>query len=124
MRFLSPKEFSPGILGFTEGKKASVTETTLLHEFGHALAKLADEYDHERASDAGKSNIDEAGPPPKWTPLIEQGFLGPPVPRKEKVIPSDNCHMNNQPTDNRWCPVCQLVLIAKICELSGALAPW
>ncbi len=124
LRFLSGDEFSPGILGFTEGNKASVTPTSLLHEFGHALANLGDEYNHPFASDAGGANLDSPNESPKWESLVEQGFIGPPIPRSEKVIPSNNCYMNNHPTDNRWCPVCQLALMAKICDLSGASAPW
>ncbi len=124
LRFLSGEEFSPGILGFTEGNKASVTPTSLLHEFGHAFGNLGDEYNHPFASDAGGANLDSPKESPKWESLVEQGFIGAPVPRIEKVIPSNNCYMNNHPTDNRWCPVCQLALIAKICELSGTSAPW
>ncbi len=124
LRFLSPDDFSPGILGFTEGSRASVTSTSLLHEFGHALGDLADEYDHEAASNAGGANVDLPGEDPKWSPLIGQGHVGDPFPRRERVIPSNNCYMNNHPTDDRWCPVCQLALVARLCELSGASVPW
>ncbi len=124
LRFVAGKEFSPGILGFTEGNKAAVTSTSLLHEFGHALAELADEYNHELAKNAGGANVDFPDEEPKWDPLIRQGHLGNPVSRRDRVIPSNNCYMNNHPSDNRWCPVCQLALIAKICRLSDAPVPW
>lgn len=124
LRFREPKEFAPGILGFTEGRQSFVTEVSLLHEFGHAFARLADEYDHPLASNAGEANVDLPAREPKWAPLIRQRHLGPAVPRGNRVIPSAECFMNNRPTDARWCPVCQLELIAAICRLSGAPAPW
>lgn len=124
LRFRDPKEFARGILGFTEGRESFVTEVSLLHEFGHALARLADEYDHPLASNLGEANVDRPGRDPKWSPLIRQGHLGPAVPRGTRVIPSSSCFMNNRPADDRWCPVCQLELISAICALTGAPAPW
>jgi len=124
LRFRDSKEFAPGVLGFTEGREAFVTRVSLLHEFGHAFAELGDEYDHEKASDAGGANLDDPGQPPKWEPLIRQGHLASPVPRRARVIPSSRCYMNNSPDDDRWCPVCQLEILARICERTGAPAPW
>jgi len=124
LRFREPKEFSPGILGFTEGRAAAVTAVSLLHEFGHAFARLADEYDHALASNADEANVDLPDRKPKWQALIDRGILGEPRPRGNRVIPSDTCHMNNRPTDDRWCAVCQLEMIAKICEAGGAPVPW
>lgn len=124
LRFRDPAEFGPGVLGFTEGREAHVTSVSLFHEFGHAFARLADEYDLPQASNAGEVNVDLPDREPKWQGLIVRGLLGPPRPRGDRVIPSDACHMNNRPADDRWCPVCQLEILARICERTGAAVPW
>ncbi len=60
-----------------------------------------------------------------WRPLVESGILGPPVARDEGfLIPSENCHLGNRPSATRFCFVCQLEIIARICELAGAPLPW
>ena len=72
----------------------------------------------------------------KWNGLIEQGFLPNSkieriedingLDRGEFIIPSDNCYMNNHnnPKDDRYCPVCQLAIIDRVTQLSGAASPW
>ncbi len=136
LAFKDPATFAPGILGMTEGTKASVTLVSLLHEFGHAFAFLGDEYGSLIASKSSADNLALRTPPDAfaWKPLAERGFLplNPPwrVELKDGVdigtwrVPSDDCHMNNHPTDTRYCPVCQLAIIARIAELSGIPVPW
>lgn len=121
----------------SQGNFAYVGEDSILHEIGHALAGLADEYSHPGASDFDAVNLeDRQARKLKWSSLIEQGFLPDRIiPRTEIIegvdrgnflIPSNNCYMNNhnQPKDNRYCPVCQLAIISRISQLSGAAPPW
>jgi len=120
-----PKSFEGRVLGYTEGADAYVTAVSLLHEVGHALARLGDEYVSPAASKIEAANLDQAGRPPRWRGLIEQGLLGAPASRGDGfVVPGAACHMNNRATDDRFCPVCQLELVARICELTGAPLPW
>ncbi len=120
-----------------QGNFSFAGEDSILHEIGHAFAELADEYSHSRASNFAAVNLEDRGVQrPKWNRLIEQGFL--PDRRIERVeavygldkgrfmIPSNNCYMNNHrnPDDDRYCPVCQLALVDRISQLSGATSPW
>lgn len=120
-----------------QGNFSFVGEDSILHEIGHAFAALADEYSHPAASDFRAVNIDSRNSPVlKWSGLIKQGFLqNSRIKRIELIngidkgrflIPSDNCFMNNhdKPEDNRYCPVCQLAIIDRISQLSGAANPW
>lgn len=135
VRFVSRDELLPGVSGVTRGREARVTPESLLHEIGHAFARLADEYDDALAGDLDGANLElRATPEPKWQPLVEHGFL----PRERFarvevvdghdqgrfVVPSDDCFMNNHRKDDRYCPVCQLELIDRISKLTGASPPW
>ncbi len=125
VHFRDPKSFAAGVLGYTEGRDAYVTAVSLLHEVGHALAQLGDEYGTPGASKHEAANVDAAGRAPKWQPLVDRGIVGAAVPRGDAfVVPSGDCHMGNRTTDGRFCPVCELELIARICELTGAPLPW
>jgi hypothetical protein len=121
----------------SRGNFSYVGEDSILHETGHALAGLADEYSHPAASDFAAMNIeDRRTRRVKWSGLIEQGFLPDSrierreiiggIDRGQFLIPSNNCYMNNNrsPNDDRYCPVCQLAIIARISQLSGAPVPW
>lgn len=135
VRFALLQELMPGVTGVTRGREAQVTLGSLVHEVGHAFAQLADEYDDPRAGDLGKANLEsrDAGTL-KWQPLVDRGFLPQGrFPREQVidgkdtgayVVPSDNCFMNNQPIDSRYCPVCQLEVVDRICRLTGAARPW
>jgi hypothetical protein len=120
-----------------QGNFSFAGEDSILHEIGHAFAELADEYSHLRASNFAAVNLEDRGTHrPKWNMLTEQGFL--PNSRIERIetvngldrgrfiIPSNNCYMNNHrnPGDDRYCPVCQLAIIDRISQLSGATSPW
>jgi hypothetical protein len=120
-----------------QGNFSFAEEDSILHEIGHAFAELADEYSHPRASNFDAINLEDRGTHrPKWNGLIEQEFL--PDRRIERIeavngldrgrfmIPSNNCYMNNHrnPGDDRYCPVCQLAIIDRISQLSGATFPW
>ncbi len=120
-----------------QGNFSFAGEDSILHEIGHAFSELADEYSHPMASNFNAANLeDRRSHRPKWNGLIDQGFL--PNGRIERVeavsgldsgrfiIPSDNCYMNNHnnPKDDRYCPVCQLAIIDRITQLSGAASPW
>jgi len=110
------------VLGYTTGCHAFVQGASLLHEFGHAFAHLGDEYrDGSRAPAANLSR----GKSVPWMPLIGAGLLEGPLPRDgEFFIPSDNCYLNNTPAQNRYCPVCQLEIHARMAERAGAPLPW
>ncbi|MCR4291188.1 MAG: hypothetical protein NUV86_13115 [Candidatus Scalindua sp.] len=120
-----------------QGNFSFAGEDSILHEIGHAFAELADEYSHSRASNFAAVNLEDRGKHrPKWNGLTEQGFLPHRlIERIEEVngldrgkfmIPSNNCYMNNHrnPDDDRYCPVCQLAIIDRISQLSGATSPW
>ncbi len=120
-----------------QGNFSFAGEDSILHEIGHAFAELADEYSHSRASNFAAENLeDRSMHRPKWNRLIEQGLLpGRRIERVETVkgldrgrfiIPSNNCYMNNHrnPGDDRYCPVCQLAIVDRISQLSGATFPW
>lgn len=123
LHFRDPESFKPGVLGFAEGNRAFVQPVSLLHELGHALARLGDEYPEGSRSEA--PNLVPQGHRVPWQPLIEAGLLGTPVRRDEDfLIPSEDCHLSNRLSPRRYCPVCQLEIIARICELTGAPPPW
>lgn len=120
-----------------QGNFAYVGEDSILHEIGHAFARLADEYSHPAASKFMAFNVESrTRRPPKWKGLINQGFLpNKMIKRKELIngidrgqflIPSENCYMNNHdnPKDDRYCAVCQLAIIGRISQLSGVELPW
>lgn len=136
IRFVDPITLPPGVLGYTEGSKSMVTRVSLLHEVGHSFARLADEYSNPLAGQPTEVNLEERNrSTAKWQALIEQDLLP-----REKIlrveaghdltdkghyrIPSSNCHMNNHSTDDRFCPVCQLQIIATISELTRVPLPW
>jgi hypothetical protein len=122
LRFRDPRSFDPGVLGYAKGCEAFVSEISLLHEFGHAFARLADEYPEGSALDA--ANLARAVPVP-WEPLIRGGALPDPFRRDASfLIPSAHCYMANRPSPTRYCPVCQLEIHARMAELAGAPLPW
>jgi HEAT repeat protein len=122
LHFKDPASFEAGVLGYTKGCHAFVQGTSLLHEFGHAFARLGDEY-AEGSREEAPNLFRQAAVP--WMPLIESGLLGL-SPRRdpEFYIPSENCYLNNSLTQSRYCPVCQLELHARVSELAGAPLPW
>jgi hypothetical protein len=120
-----------------QGNFSFVGEDSILHEIGHAFTELADEYSHPRASDFAAINLEDRNAHrPKWSGLIKQGFLPDRrIERREVIggvdkgrflIPSNDCYMNNHttPKDDRYCPVCQLAIIDRISQLSGATPAW
>jgi len=149
-----------GTKGYSRAKTATAQKMTILHELGHAIANLGDEYSikeneydiekREAYKSIGMSyehiyhkvwnteypNIDYRSHSfLKWKPLIEQGFMSnrriPRVQIKEDVdvgrflIPSQRCLMNRILNDEMdFCPVCQLQIIDRITQLSGAIPPW
>lgn len=122
LRFRDPKTFDPGVLGYTKGCEAFVSDASLLHEFGHAFARLGDEYPEGSAVDA--PNLARQSPP-AWERLIAGAVVPDPVRRdKSFLVPSADCHMANRPMPTRFCPVCQLEIHARMWELSGAPLPW
>lgn len=135
LRFTTADQLMPGVSGVTRGHEAEVTLDSLLHEIGHAFAELADEYDSLRAGDLGGANLElrEAGML-KWQGLVDRGVLPQGrFPRRQMAegndigkcdVPSGDCFMNNHPADGRYCPVCQLEIIERVCRLTGAARPW
>jgi len=122
LRFRDPKTFDPGVLGYTKGCEAFVSDVSMLHEFGHAFARLGDEYPEGSAVDA--PNVARQAPT-AWERLIAGATLPEPVRRdKSTLVPSADCHMANRPTPTRYCPVCQLEIHARMWELVGAPLPW
>jgi hypothetical protein len=122
LRYRDPKFFEPGVLGYTKGCEAFVSDRSMLHEFGHAFAKLGDEYPEGSAVDA--PNLARQAPPP-WERLILGAMLPEPVRRdRTYLVPSADCHMANRPSPARFCPVCQLEIHARLWELAGAPLPW
>ncbi len=122
LRFRDPASFEKGVLGVTRGCEALVTGVSLLHEFGHAFARLADEYADGSRDDAANLSREAAVP---WMALVASGLLEPPRRRDPAFfVPSDHCHMGNDPSQRRFCPVCQLELVARLSALSGAPLPW
>jgi len=122
LRYRDPKSFEPGVLGYTKGCEAVVTDVSMLHEFGHAFARLGDEYPDGSAFDA--ANVARQVPA-SWEPLIRASTLPEPQ-RRDKAffIPSGDCHMANRPLPTRFCPVCQLEIHARLTERAGAPLPW
>lgn len=122
LRFRDPKTFEPGVLGFTKGCEAYVTDVSMLHELGHAFARLGDEYPDGSAADA--ANLARQAPV-AWEPLVRASTLPPPLRRDAAFfVPSADCHMANRPAPTRFCPVCQLEIHARLWELAGAPLPW
>jgi len=122
LRYRDPKTFEPGILGYTKGCEAVVSDVSMLHEFGHAFAHLADEYPDGSGYDA--ANVARQLPAP-WERLVRASTLPEPL-RRDKTffVPSGDCHLANRPSPTRFCPVCQLAIHARLAELIGAPLPW
>jgi hypothetical protein len=122
LHFKDPASFDKGVLGYTTGCHAFVQGASLLHEFGHAFARLGDEY-ADGSRDSAANLFRQAGVP--WMPLVSSALLTAPLHRdSEFFIPSDNCYLNNNPSQSRYCPVCQLEIHARMAELAGAPLPW
>ena len=122
LHFKDPASFDKGVLGYTTGCHAFVQGASLLHEFGHAFARLGDEYPD--GSRDGAANLFRQAAVP-WMPLVSSAILSAPLHRdSEFFIPSDNCYLNNNPSQSRYCPVCQLEIHARMAELAGAPLPW
>ena len=122
LRFRDPKSFEPGVLGYTKGCEAFVSDVSMLHEFGHAFARLGDEYPEGSTADA--PNLARQAPP-AWERLVASALLPEPTRRDPAfLVPSADCHMANRPSPTRFCPVCQLELHARMWELAGAPLPW
>ena len=154
-------EFSKtGTKGYAKDKTATAQKMTILHELGHALADLGDEYSikenekyvekrrsyqsiglsydhmHYKVWNSEYPNIDyRSHSILKWEPLIEQGFINDRRIKRIQIkdgedvgrflIPTDRCIMNRILNDAmEFCPVCQLQIIDRICQLSGAIPPW
>jgi hypothetical protein len=122
LRYRDAASFEPGVLGFTKGCEAVVTDVSLLHEFGHAFARLGDEYPDGSAFDA--ANVSRQVPA-AWEPLVRASTLPEPL-RRDPVffVPSGDCHMANRPLPTRFCPVCQLEIHARLAERAGVPLPW
>jgi hypothetical protein len=122
LRYRDPKSFEPGVLGFTKGCEAVVSDVSLLHEFGHAFAHLGDEYPDGSSFDA--ANLARTLPA-TWEPLIQSSTLTEPL-RRDKAffVPSGDCHMANRSSPTRFCPVCQLEIHARLAERAGVPLPW
>lgn len=122
LHFRDAASFKPGVLGFAEGGRAYVQPVSLLHEMGHAFARLADEYPGGSTSETWNLTRREDVP---WQRLVDTGILGPPAPRGDGFrVPSENCHMGNRPGATRYCPVCQLEIAARLSGLTGLPPPW
>jgi hypothetical protein len=122
LRYRDPKSFEPGVLGYTRGCEAVVSDVSMLHEFGHAFAHLADEYPDGSSFDA--ANVSRQAPAP-WERLVRASTLPEPLRRDRTFfIPSGDCHLANRPLPTRFCPVCQLEIHARMVELAGAPLPW
>jgi len=122
LHFRDPASFAKGILGYTKGCHAYVQGTSLLHEFGHAFAKLGDEY-ADGSRDAAANLFQQPAAP--WMPLVTAQLL--PVPQRRDAdfyVPSENCFLSNKPEHSRYCPVCQLEIHARMAEMCGAPLPW
>jgi hypothetical protein len=99
-----------------------VSDVSVIHEFGHAFARLGDEYPEGSTADA--ANLARLLPAP-WDPLLRSSLLPEPLRRdKSFLVPSPDCHMANRPLPTRFCPVCQLEIHARLWELAGAPLPW
>lgn len=123
IRFKDPASFEEGVLGYARGCEVHVTRLSLLHEFGHAFAQLADEY--PEGSTRPAANLSAALPPP-WAPLSDAGHLPEEAMQRDGAftVPSADCHMSNRRFNSRFCPVCQLQIHARMAELTGAPVPW
>jgi hypothetical protein len=122
LRFRDAETFDKGVLGVTRGCEALVTGVSLLHELGHAFARLGDEYAEGSNEDAANLAREAAAP---WMALVAGGHLEAPRRRDAAFfVPSGHCHMGNDPAQRRYCPVCQLEFIARLSDLTGAPLPW
>lgn len=122
LRFRDPAHFREGVLGYARGCEAFVQRVSLLHELGHALGGLGDEY--AGGSPPPHANVSAAREAP-WMSLVRDGHLPGPVEREKGVwVPSESCHMNNVPNAPvRFCAACQVALIQTIVRLTDAPAP-
>ena len=122
LHFKDPASFAKGVEGYATGCHAFVQGTSLLHEFGHAFARLGDEY-AEGSRDSAANLFPQATVP--WLPLVGSALLPAPLRRDTAFfIPSDDCYLSNRSAPRRYCPVCQLEIHARIAELTGAPLPW
>lgn len=122
LHFRDASSFKPGVLGFAEGSRAFVQPVSLLHELGHAFARLGDEY--SGGSTAETWNLVRREDVP-WQKLAEAGLLGPAARREDGFrIPSEDCHMGNRLSATRYCPVCQLEIVSRLSGLTGLPPPW
>ncbi len=122
LHFKEPASFAQGVLGYTKGCHAYVQGVSLLHEFGHAFARLGDEY-----ADGSREGAANLSPQPAvpWMPLVSSTILSAPLRRDGAFfIPSDDCFLSNNPAQSRFCAVCQLEIHARMAELAGAPLPW
>ena len=136
IRFADRSDLPEGILGFTSGPVSIVTDGSMLHELGHAFAGLGDEYSDARATDEDTVNVElRTVSLPDWQGLIDQEHLPDErIPRIEPdefgddagiyIIPAHYCTMNSATFAGRFCPVCQLEIVARISKLSGVNVPW
>jgi hypothetical protein len=122
LRFRDPAHFAKGVLGYAKGCEAFVQKVSLLHETGHALGALGDEYPGGTPPPHPNLSADRRVP---WAALVRDGHLPPPFLREEGVwVAAETCHMNNNAVGKvDFCSVCQLALIARIVELTGAPLP-
>lgn len=122
LRFRDPAHFARGVLGYARGCEAFVQKISLLHEIGHALGGLGDEYKGGTPPPQANLSTSRAAP---WDPLVRGGHLPQPFLRQDGVwVPSETCHMNNNAVGEvDYCPVCQLALIGRIAELTDAPLP-
>jgi hypothetical protein len=120
------------------GDEYSIKENEHDLERREALRSVGVSYDHMhyKVWNTEYPNIDyRSHEALKWQPLVEQGFISarryPRVQIKDGqdegrfLIPTDKCIMNRILHDKmEFCPVCQLQIIDRICQLTGAIPPW
>lgn len=149
-----------GTLGYAFKQTAITQKSTILHELGHVLGDLGDEYsigeqEHQEVLDRllrslGKEYAYRMGrdwtrvranleyrtrSPFKWFPLAEEGFIPEGVFCRVEIkddhdvgqfaVPAPYCVMNHpEKSEGKFCPVCQLQLIARIARYTGCTTPW